>query len=192
MTKISDIMSGIDPDINHTSFRQNENSCEMYNFDTFISKFASQNSDLAVLSFNVRSYFKNFDEFYFMLSQSKLKFDIIVLTETWCSSNDVQLCHVEGYRGYHCFRKDKCGGGVSIFITESLKSDSLDFNICNNNVECLGVTIKLPDSDTLNVVGIYRPPTGSKLDFITILEKVMNDYELNKTKFFFMGDFNIC
>ena len=52
--------------------------------------------------------------------------------------------------------------------------------------------MKLPDSDSLNVVGVYRTPTGSKLDFITNLDKIMNDYELNKTKFFFMGDFNIC
>ena len=51
MTNISDI----DPDMNHTLFRQSENSCEMYNFDTFISKFASQHSDLAVLTFNIRS-----------------------------------------------------------------------------------------------------------------------------------------
>ena len=192
MTNISDFLSDIDPEKNHNLFRENENRCESYKLDTFISKFKSKNGELSVLTFNVRSYIKNFDEFFILLTQSKLKFDIIVLTETWCNITDAQLCYIEGYQGYHCFRKDKLGGGVSVFVADSMISEPLNLNLCNSNIECLGVSVKLPNSDTINIVGVYRPPMGSKPEFIEILEKIMRDHGLNKTKSLFMGDFNIC
>ena len=33
---------------------------------------------------------------------------------------------IDGYKSYHSFRHDRMGGGVSIYVDESLKSEYVD------------------------------------------------------------------
>ena len=63
---------------------------------------------------NIRSFRKFFEEFHSFASELNLAADVIVFSETWFSAN---TCHgVQGYTGFHTYRADKTGGGVSVFI----------------------------------------------------------------------------
>ena len=74
--------------------------------DEFISYFSNSNKKFSILNINIRSFFKNRDEFLAILSQCKCNIDIIVLTETWISDDTVQLCHIDGYHAYHSIRAE--------------------------------------------------------------------------------------
>ena len=62
---------------------------------------------------NIRSFGIFFDEFHSLASELNRGADVIVLSETWSSAN---TCHeYQGYTGFHTYRADKTGGGVSIY-----------------------------------------------------------------------------
>ena len=46
---------------------------------------------------------------------------MLILTETWFS--DYNTVDIEGFIAYHCFRTDRGGGGVSIYVRSSLNFD---------------------------------------------------------------------
>ena len=62
----------------------------------------------------IRSFGNFFDEFHSFASELNRAADDIVLSETWFSAN---TCHdTQAYAGFHTYRADKTGGGVSVFI----------------------------------------------------------------------------
>ena len=63
---------------------------------------------------NIRSFGNFFDKFHSFASELNRAADVIVLSETWFSSN---TCHdIQDYIGFRTYRADKTGGGVSVFI----------------------------------------------------------------------------
>ena len=137
--------------------------CKYYSIDSFNDTFTNHpNSGLSVISFNIRSFHKNCDEFIGFLKNLKFSFDIIILTETWLSDANTNLCYLDGYDVVHSVRKAKAGGGVSMFIRDSLKFN-INNNLCLNNdiFESVGITLNLNNENQLNILGIYRPPGGN-------------------------------
>ena len=128
--------------------------CKYYDIDYFNNKFAkTNNSKLSVISFNIRSFYKNSDEFIGFLSNLKFKFHIIILTETWLSDKNIELCNISGYTGIHCVRKNKQGGGVSLFIHNSLTFKRLNnYSISNDLFESVGVSVDISREVSLNVI----------------------------------------
>ena len=63
---------------------------------------------------NTRSFQIFFYEFNSFASELSHATDVVVLSETRFSAD---TCHdVQGYNGFHSYRADKTGGGVSVFI----------------------------------------------------------------------------
>ena len=76
--------------------------------------------DFSIVHFNVRSFTSNFDEFSILLEYLKWQPEVLVLSETWFA---VDSCYdIPGYVGHHVYRADKRGGGVSIFVKDSIDS----------------------------------------------------------------------
>src|SRR5678816_4318401 len=69
---------------------------------------------LNVLALNIRSVRKNFNEFICLLKILDLDFSIIILTETWLTSNSNVGFTIPNYLSYHIYR-DNYGGGISIY-----------------------------------------------------------------------------
>lgn len=83
-----------------------------YSVSTFNKKFPSGNS-LSLLHINCRSIRNKQDEVNTLLQMLSVKFDLILLTETWLTVND--LPHLlPGYQFEHLFRENKRGGGVAV------------------------------------------------------------------------------
>lgn len=141
---------------------------------------------------NIRSFNKNFDEFSVFLNQIKTDIDIIVMTETWFSNSNV--CNIEGYNGYHVFRSNIGGGGVSIYVRETIKSIQIEnSSFINDAIECCSVEIvgdQAGKSDNMTVVGIYRPPSAPVDQFIHHLEVKILDHSRKKSVAL-CGDLNI-
>ena len=186
------ILNSVNPDDNffdHNSL----NNCNYTDINELPDVLNGIDKGLSIVCFNIRSYFKNMDEFLGILSLGDKKFDVIILTETWLNHLNKQLCHVQGYVSYHCCRSLNNGGGVSIFIKDSLISESLSINLNNNSIECIGIRFKTSiNSDWFNVLGIYRPPSGKINDFILFLEEALNDNNISSVNCIIGGDFNIC
>ena len=136
------IFTSIDPDNNHfKSLNYDCNSCKYFSIDEFHNNVKTENDELSIFNFNIRSFFKNFDELSIILSHFDVSFDIIILTETWLNENTAQLCNINGYKSYHTYRTSREGGGVSIFFKHNINSEDLDINIIDDNMECVGIKI---------------------------------------------------
>lgn len=113
---------------------------------------------LNALLFNARSIRNKFQEFVAVLTVEKP--DIVAITETWVHTSRRDFegeFHVPGYLMYHRDRSDREGGGVMLYIKESLK-------VCNTitspNYEVLGVDLDI-DEVVYRVLLVYRPPHQS-------------------------------
>lgn len=173
------IFNDIDPDTNHFDFSENLNHCTYFDIDNFISAFNKSNNCFSILNFNIRSFSKNIDELLAILSNCRDKPDIIVLSETWAHNNTFQLCNISGYSACHSLRSDREGGGVAVYVKNSIKFQSLDININNNVIECIGVKLTSCNKVT-NILGIYRPPAGNTVEFVNELEYILDFHKLNK------------
>ena len=153
--------------------------------------FININNNFTILNFNIRSFFKNQDEFLGVLGKCTKNIDVICLSETWLNEGNCDLCNISGYHGYHSYRTNKQSGGVSVFVKENISSEPLDITINNDIIECVGVRLKYANNIS-NVVGIYRPPSGDVTGFVDTLEKIIDKSKLYDQDSIIMGDFNIC
>ena len=149
--------------------RNHSETCKYYDIPFFNSQINFNQYNLSILNLNIRSYFKHCDEFEGFLQNLNTSFDILILTETWLNLNNSNLLKLFGYNIYNLCRNNKNGGGVSILIKDSIKSTSASkFNLINNDIETIGVELNI-DNNVINILGVYRPPTGNKNIFIETL-----------------------
>ena len=64
-------------------------------------------------------------------------------------------------------------------------------NTNNKNIESQWVSIKQPNSRTILIGNVYRPPQGNIETFIQVLEDILTSIDLSKIELFILGDFNI-
>ena len=138
---------------------------------------------------------KNFEAFKDFYKSLNTKFSIICLTETWANDSDINqnsLFQLEGYISVHQIRKRRKGGGIVIFIGDSLlyKLRS-DLTINCEDIESL--SIEILNSQTRNIIFnvIYRPPNGDLNVCETFFKKILSDSSAVNKTFFLAGDFNI-
>ena len=170
-------------------------NCKYISVDSFQGiKQTFSDTGLSLLCFNIRSFSKNSEEFLGYISNCKHSFDVIVLTETWAKDETQYSFQIPGYNSLHNFRKNKRGGGVSIFIKDTYKYTSIDeLDISEEAFESIGATIYYPESEkSFNVIGVYRPPDKSVNDATEKLRYLINDKLLHRQETIITGDFNIC
>ena len=62
-----------------------------------------------------------------VLNNLCVKFDILAVTENWLDKSDVELYDIDEFQVTHVVRDSKKGGGVSLYIRNSIK-----FNVVKN------------------------------------------------------------
>ena len=194
---INDINQLRDPDINLgiLNYNQDNLNCNYYSTDSFkLKKQQFSKNGLSVICFNIRSFSRNGDEFLGYISNCGHKFDIIILTETWASNETQTLCYIPGYNSTHNSRENRRGGGVSIYVKESINFSVIEaINISNECIESAAVTFKCERTGLItNVLGIYRPPSGDANLFTETLNDILIQHNLSDNETIIAGDFNIC
>ena len=139
---------------------------------------------------NIRSLTKHNDEFLNYLSYQNINLDCIILSETFLNDHNKNMYSLPGFNGNHLVRSNKRGGGVSIFVRNDIcEYPKIIYSLINDHIEALVVCIE-NKSSKIAVVGLYRPPNGSKNEFINSLESIIQTH-LRNTKMIIAGDFNI-
>ena len=108
----------------------NVDNSDYISTSTFNNVVRSQVGNFFFMHENIRSFWKNVDEFHSFGFELNRAADGIVFSETWFSAN---TCHgVQGYTGFHTYRADKTGGSVSVFIRNCYTSIHIaKFSVCH-------------------------------------------------------------
>ena len=153
-------------------------------------------NQLSVLNINIRSLSKNFNLLLALLKQSKIRYSIIIISETWLHDADNSLFNIPDYNHISLNRDSIRGGGLRIYHHQSIKFIHIDNHLTgvHDSHECLSCEFSLPNNCKLNIVAIYRPPNKSLRSFINDLKSknvVHNNTQSNNIKII-AGDMNIA
>ena len=108
---------------------------------------------------NICSLHANFDALADYLGTLQFKFDFIVLSETWLSSDNHDLFSLSGYVCFFFPRLCKIGGDVAIFVKQCWNAYAIDYK--NNVINFEFGIVKASNSCTCEsyiVAVIYRSP----------------------------------
>ena len=175
-------------------------NCSDFTVDQYNSEFSNSIENYSLFNQNMRSFHGNSYLLESFLEAINQKFHSIVLTETWNSVKNVNLCFIQNYDGVHNFRRNLhlhggIGGGVSIFCNSFLYSMKKmnDLCFCNEAIESCVAELTLKKDVSLKhfIVAIYRPPNGNIDEFVTTLNLVLSNEALKDKKIFIAGDMNI-
>ncbi|XP_042079132.1 uncharacterized protein LOC121814946 [Haplochromis burtoni] len=146
---------------------------------------------LSLIHFNRRSMYSNFDFIKDYLQQFSRPFSIIAITETWFNvDKGIDFC-LNGYDLKYMNRLNKAGGGVAIYV-----HNSINYNVVTTMsmaidgiLECLTIEIMNEKKRNVIISCIYRTPSSSIDTFNEWIEKTFAS--VNQKLLFICGDFNI-
>ncbi|XP_039286617.1 uncharacterized protein LOC120351901 [Nilaparvata lugens] len=160
-------------------------------FDLFPDCQAESMRDGAITIFhtNIRSFNKNFDELTVILNNYKIKFNIIVLTETWVDEANVVAC-LEGYDVFLNKKSRNQNDGVIVFVRKGLAVGCEEIHL--HGATCLKIDMKL-NGERHCVLAVYRRPSSAgDLDhFVQDLESYCLSKKTDRTNWI-VGDINCC
>ena len=139
---------------------------------------------------------KNFESFREFLDSLCFTFS---LSETWCqphknsqTSQTNSNLQIPGYVSLHKTRKNRRGGGLCIFLLESLSYKVRDDLAVNSSaIECLCVEVFNKDSKSIVLNLAYRPPNGDSNELENHFQNILSKREINNKELVLVGDFNI-
>ena len=117
-------LTKMDPDIQFYSNSQYTHGakCDYYLDDQFISKVVGkkQCNQLSFFHLNVKSIPKHFDELDMYINSLQLELTMIAI-DTWLDKSKQDLYNMPKYNCINRFRKQRRGGGVSLYIRNDIK-----------------------------------------------------------------------
>ena len=147
----------------------------------------------SIFNLNCRSLASSFDKLCLLFDElSYIKYDVIVLTETWTISrdNNEAIFKILGYRAFFLNRDIKRGGGIAIYAKDTFESELIEWATVtvNNIIEVLTVTVGRGTSQ-ICVSGVYRPPNGNFQNFSLKIEELLTKFK--NQSLYVVGDFNL-
>ena len=190
------IFTDIDPDANLLDHVIPHDMCKHYSLCD-LEKMNEIRDDFSIVNYNVRSFHSNGNAFIGAINAFDLRFDCIVLTETWNTDDNCVLCNIPGYTSFHTYRPKNhlysSSGGVSILcndVTINHKTFNSDLSICDANIETCVLDLFF-GKRTITIVAVYRPPQGCKQQFLTELERILDLVNINSNQIILLGDINL-
>lgn len=168
---------------------------EVYDDILSFNKFAESSEGcinknrVFMLHLNVRSYNKHIDELIVILDSIKVKFDVVILTETWMSASSM-IVELDGYDVFFNQISRNQNDGVVAYVNKSFSCVSVD-------VSLYGATgIKLDfacGGERVCLLAVYRSPRGGNdLElFISDLQSYCDSRAGGRTHWI-IGDTNCC
>jgi len=162
---------------------------DYYSVDMFAALCRQfQANNISILHMNIRSFQKNSDEFIVFLEQLVERPSVIILTETWFTTEFT--ADLWGYDAYHTVREDRRGGGVSVYVSKCFKHKNIpQWSIISENAEYCSVEISFRDSRIV-VHGIYRAPDRDVRQFTGEVSEMLSQANINH-HVFVVGDLNL-
>ena len=113
-----------------------------------------------MLHINCRSLTKNFTGIYALFD--RIHVDVVAVTETWLTVDNVQNINIPGYNFIHRHRAKKPGGGVDLFIKNNIQFNELSYESADDDIyECIFAEICADKGKNIIVGSLYRAPNTS-------------------------------
>ena len=142
---------------------------------------------------NTRSLSRHFDELISTLASSKIKFDVIGVSETWASFDNPIKTNVQSpCYGYLPYQSHSQNGGVSLYVKSrltpiprpDLSQDSTDF-------ETVWVEAENNNGKNYLFCCAYHHPSSDIETFTEYLQVTLSHPSVFNKQVFILGDFNI-
>ena len=184
-----------DPDIN---FYQDISSLDTHYFtpNDFQDNFKCfYENTFSLLHLNIRSINKNFETFKQFYSSLNFTFSIICFSETWVDDDSINknsLFQLQNYNVLHQIRNNRKGGGLCIFVHESLCYKlRKDLSINSDAIESLSIEITNKNSKNIIFNVIYRPPNGDMEACENYCKELFSKNDKSLKNMILAGDFNV-
>jgi len=153
------------------------------NTHSLLKILCKQNVGLNICHINAQSLLKKIDEFRLIFVNSDI--DIICVSETWFKKT--LPSSLVALKGYKLFRHDRetHGGGVAMFIRESIKCKCISKSNTTSQIEY--IFVELCGSQKLLVGTVYRP--DKRVPFESFINSICNIC-LPYSNIIVTGDFN--
>lgn len=145
------------------------------------------NEDFKIFHMNIRSVQKNVEDFYVLLNNISVNFDVIILTETH-KLHDPFLFKLQGYNTVYNYGTLNQNDGILAFIRENFNYNSKTVNI--GEIKALKILIALSNNRKIDITSVYRSPSKCPKLFNTKLIEYLSScekYDINVIT----GDINI-
>ena len=194
---MNNFFDDVDADLNHYGTPDidiESNNPQVFSSDTFnrfvASNIGNKDNALSIVHHNIRSLTKNYDGFMVDLEMLDLTFDVICLSETWMKGNALDI-YFPNYVPFHQMRCSRRGGGVAIYVKNSLISKTRpELNICTENSELVSAEI-IHRNKRVIICTAYRPPSGNKQEFENEIVARLSMIDPNVDVNFLVGDVNM-
>ena len=143
-----------------------------------LKKLDELKKHISICHLNTQSMSSTFDEFQFMINQTK--FDVITLSETWLKNDKHLLEYVRlpGYELAYRNRDEKRGGGVGIYIRDMIEFKvRSDISKLDDSIEHLWVEIQGKKKNSACLIVVFYQPSSEnnkKLEWIEKLDSVLS------------------
>ena len=138
----------------------------------------------------------NFEKLHDLLLNCSNSFNIICVTETQSTDNDIKNnsnFHLPNFDFIHQERKTgKKGGGILTYVKNHIKFKIIkELSISDGDSECVTVEIGNKNSKNLIITLCYRLPSGAIKGLKSFLENVFQKANTENKLCFVAGDFNL-
>ena len=144
---------------------------------------------------NIRSLKKNYKQLLSLIDMIDNKFSVIGLTESWLKEYNHTLFDIDGYNHVALTRTTGMGGGISMFIDDSLNFKiRTDLGHSDSDIEMSWIEIEKNKAEFKKntIVGtVYRRPGTDIRRFNQMLDNVFQTLHNEKKDVLYMGDTNI-
>ena len=185
----------VDPDLNIFSSSDISKLCNYYDEPQFNELCSLMPANMfSSFHLNIRSLPCNYDSFLHYLSSLKHDFSVMALTETWLTEDSKEIYKLPNYNSAHHVRKNRKGGGVSLFVRSDYDfktRDDLSMGTGMSEMESMFIELQVTGEKNIIVGAIYRPPDSVTNDFIEGLLCLLDRVNYEKKYCFILGDFNL-
>ena len=138
------------------------------------------------MSLNIYTLLKHLDELRILVDQEMPHVTGINETKIDSSISDTDI-QIEGYRVVRRGR-NKWGGGVALFIHESISNYCILSDLMDNNLESLSIQIKLGNFKPFIITSVYLPDVS--VDVFREVESLVRLLDKENKESIIIGDTN--
>ena len=147
------------------------------------------NEIISIFHINIRSLNKNFDQLLVFLTDLKLKFDVVVCTESWINFDAANTFKINDYNTHIILPVlNKCDG-IAIFVKSNLNYTVEKIRMST----CCACKININKINTsTQIVAVYRSPNLKNYPINMFTDEIINELNnLSAKHQILIGDFNI-
>ena len=143
---------------------------------------------------NLNGLENKFEQLHNFVNTTKMNIDIIGISETTQSENNIFKTNVsiDGYHQPFTLGSKSSRGGVAIYARDNLNIwQRDDLNTVNNYFESVWVEIEIEKSKNIICGCMYRHPNSGIEEFTTYISKCLTKITKEKKECYLLGDFNV-